>query len=581
MQNRLSERLLEATIISIRWERVIVHIDVQLKYKDGALPGMDLDFYAVDKSFAVGALFQRKVLQEGLVRLSLNITNTGDCKCLRMGSYQLYACNRQDILAKCVVDPAVVPEIENYSRSFLHHNRGRGYLVNFYVSEEDEAGLALLMHTMDAAKVEMEPPSDTKIMKSAITGPLITLRKNAGRMRWRYCYRKYVKHYQKRQKTIMFMTEQSDKIGGNLAAVYKRICERGLDKEYTTLFSARPQSYIKQKRSSTKELLKKLAKCDMVFVDDHVPLFDWLELDKRTSLIQLWHAGAGFKSSGYSRWGHIGCPAPVSCHRQYAYGISGSKNIAMFFSEVFGITDEQILPTGMPRMDEYLDEAYRREKTEELYQLYPACKGKKVILFAPTYRGKNRGDAHYPYEMIDFGRLYNFCKEEGYVVLFKMHPWVREGVPIEDNYKDAFFDVNAFPNINDLFYITEILITDYSSNIFEYSLMKKPMLFFAFDKIQYSFSRGFHRDYEEAAPGKVCYTFPEIMAALEQKDYEYEKVEEYVRKHFDYIDSSASDRVIDWILLGNLPEELKKGLQHNQDVLKRIHSLDFSVLGHV
>ena len=46
MQNRLSERLLEATIISIRWERVIVHIDVQLKYKDGALPGMDLEFYA-------------------------------------------------------------------------------------------------------------------------------------------------------------------------------------------------------------------------------------------------------------------------------------------------------------------------------------------------------------------------------------------------------------------------------------------------------------------------------------------------------------------------------------------------------
>ena len=107
------------------------------------------------------------------------------------------------------------------------------------------------------------------------------------------------------------------------------------------------------------------------------------------------------------------------------------------------------------------------------------------------------------------------------------------------------------------------------------------MLFFAFDKIQYSFSRGFHRDYEEAAPGKVCYTFDEIMTALEKKDYEYEKVEEYVEKHFDYIDSSASDRVIDWILLGNLPEELKQALQHNQDVLQRIHSLDFSVLKRV
>ena len=71
------------------------------------------------------------------------------------------------------------------------------------------------------------------------------------------------------------------------------------------------------------------------------------------------------------------------------------------------------------------------------------------------------------------------------------------------------------------------------------------------------------------------------MTALEKKDYEYEKVEEYVEKHFDYIDSSASDRVIDWILLGNLPEELKQALQHNQDVLQRIHSLDFSVLKRV
>ena len=580
MQNRLVEKLLTATIISIVWERVTVHIDVQLEYKGSAFPEKELDFYAVDKSFLAGALFQLKVIQKNVVRISLNITNTGDCKCLRAGSYQLFVCHKEDILAKCVVAPSVVPEIENASRSFLYHNRGRAYLVNFYVSEEDESGLALLMHTMDTAKAQMDPPSDSKLIKSAFTEPLITLRKNAGRIRWRYCYRRYVKRYRNRQKTILFMTEQSDTIGGNLSAVYKRICERGLDKEYTILFSARPQSYVKQKKSSTRELLKKLAQCDMVFIDDHVPLFDWLKLDIRTSLVQLWHAGAGFKSSGYSRWGHPGCPAPVSCHRQYSYGISGSRNIAMFFSEVFGITDEQVLPTGMPRMDEYLDTEYRKKKTEELYQLYPACKGKKVILFAPTYRGKNRSDAHYPYEIIDFERLYRFCKDE-YVVLFKMHPWVREGVPIEERYKDVFFDVNTFPNINDLFYITEILITDYSSNIFEYSLMRKPMLFFAFDKIQYSFSRGFHRDYEEAAPGKVCYTFDEIMTALEKKDYEYEKVEEYVEKHFDYIDSSASDRVIDWILLGNLPEELKQALQHNQDVLQRIHSLDFSVLKRV
>lgn len=228
-------------------------------------------------------------------------------------------------------------------------------------------------------------------------------------------------------------------------------------------------------------------------------------------------------------------------------------------------------------MDEYLDETFRQKKTEELYKAYPMCQGKKVILFAPTYRGKNRKTAYYPYDMIDFDRLYEFCGEE-YVVLFKMHPWVAQPVPIKEEQKDRFLDVNTYPNINDLFYITEILITDYSSNIFEYSLMRKPMLFFAFDKVQYSFSRGFHRDYEEAAPGKVCYTFEDVMQALESGEYDYEKVEEYVDKHFDYIDSHASDRVIDWILLGDIPEDIQRKLRHIDKINQRLQLMNFESL---
>lgn len=576
MQNRMGEKLVTATIVSICWERVTVHIDVKLEYKENAIKDQLLDFFAVSSEYTANAAFKQKKLEDNLIRLSLNVTNPGDCQCLAMGSYAILACQKDEILAKCVVSPEVVPEMENQSRSFLHNNRGRAYIVNFYVTEgEDE--LPLQMHVMDSVKASMEQQTNRQIVKSAIIDPIRKLKKNAGRMRWKFYYHNYIRRYKKKNKVIMFMTEQSDKLGTNLIAVYDRMCERGMDKEYTILTSARPESYIRQPRSSTKKLIKQLAQCDMVFVDDHVPLFDWLELNSRTKLIQLWHAGAGFKSSGYSRWGHMGCPAPVSCHRQYAYGISGSRHIAMFFSEVFGITDEQILPTGMPRMDEYLDEKYQNAKKEELYKLYPMCKGKKVILFAPTYRGKNRNDAHYPYDMIDFDRLYEFCGDE-YVVFFKMHPWVLESVPIREEHKSRFMDVNTFPNINDLFYITEILITDYSSNIFEYSLMRKPMLFFAFDKIQYSFSRGFHRDYEEAAPGKVCYTFDEVMTALENKDYDYEKVEEYVDKHFDYIDSHASDRVIDWILLGNIPEDIAADLKHNKKEIKRMQSLDFSVL---
>ena len=197
-----------------------------------------------------------------------------------------------------------------------------------------------------------------------------------------------------------------------------------------------------------------------------------------------------------------------------------------------------------------------------------------MILFAPTYRGKNKVDAYYPYELINFEKLYQLCGDE-YVVLFKMHPWVNEDIVIEEQYQDKFLDVKCYPNINDLFYIVDLLITDYSSNIFEYSLMRKPMLFFAYDKIQYAFSRGFHRPYEESAPGKVCYTFEEILNAIEQKDFEYEKVEQYIEHHFDYIDSHASDRVIDWILK-KMPREIKASIQKVKDENRRMNELDFS-----
>ena len=576
MENQIAEKRLTATIVGIRWERIIVHIDLLLEYGDDSLRGEKFDVYAVDQKFHANARFKQTVLGGDKLRLSMNLTNPGNCRCLPMGSYFFYVCHKNIILAKCVMAHHLVPEAENVSRTFLHNNRTRGYLANFFVTEGED-DLPLLLHIMDSMKVSMEQESNGEIVKSAVKDPAIKMKKNAGRMRWKAYYHSQVKKYKDKKNVIMFMTEQGDSLGSNLQAVYDRMCERGIAENYTILFSARPASYIRQKRSTTKELLHKLAQCDMVFIDDHVPLFDWLELDERTKLIQLWHAGAGFKSSGYSRWGHIGCPAPISCHRQYRYGISGSRHIGKFFSEVFGINDEQILPTGMPRMDEYLDETYRAAKTEELYEKYPMCKGKKVILFAPTYRGKNRKLAYYPYDMIDFDRLYDFCGEE-YVVLFKMHPWVSEPVPIREEYKERFVDANTFPNINDLFYITEILITDYSSNIFEYSLMRKPMLFFAFDKIQYSFSRGFHRDYEEAAPGKVCYTFAEVMDALENKDYRYEKVEEYVDKHFDYIDSHASDRVIDWILLGNIPEDIQKQLRQIDKINQRLQVMNFSSL---
>ena len=590
MNNLLDKNLIYAEVVGIHWERINLYIDVEIKFNEGFDESTPLSFYAVNGKLEAKAEFQVTQISENIYRLHLNITNTGYNSCLPRGTYKIVICQNDNEIAHCMTAPSIVNKMNEFSRSFLFANRSKTYVVVFFVDDTEEYALPFIMYTMAAGAVSIDKTDnfslafsenkDKRELKAKEIPKKNKKRKkifNKKRKRriFKKLYKLLLKINYNSQNTILFMSEQNKEIGGSLKAVSDRMIERTLDREYKLLYSFRSSVAEKQSLKSWLTFLNKLSKSTMIFMDDHAPVMNWLDIHSKTKIIQLWHGGAGFKSSGYSRWGNKGCPSPYCCHRQYDYGISGSKNISHFFSEVWGINTEQVLPTGMPRIDQYLNEDYRKTKTEELYEFYPMCKGKKVILFAPTYRGKNKADAHYPYDLIDFEKLYNLCADE-YVVLFKIHPWVSEPVPIPAEYTDKLFDVGTYPNINDLFYITSLLITDYSSNIFEYSLMRNPMLFFAYDEIQYSFSRGFHRDYELSAPGKVVHTFDELLNAIKNKDFEEYKVNEYVEHHFDYIDCNASDRVIDWIVLGKLPEDIKKSIKKKYEEVQRLSDLKFT-----
>lgn len=571
MSRVLVENCCHAAVNRITWERIFLTLEVEVDYPDNPTPDIPLVFYLVNDQYGAEARFKQEQLDGGRYRLTLNITNQGENRCVSFGQYELVVCQGKRALASCVTAAGLVEELEAASRNFLYGARKRVYTITFFVEEGNDT-LPFIMHVLPASKAGIQFPQG-KMFRFSLWNPKKSFNKNR-RPFLRAVYRHYRRRYRNNENTVLFMTEQNNTLGGNQVAVMERMKARGMDQQYTILTSARPAAAESQPMKSWFTVIKKMAKSNIIFVDDHAPILDWLLLDKETKVVQLWHAGAGFKSSGYSRWGHEGCPSPSSAHRQYSYGISGSKSIAPFFSEVWGINDEQVLPTGMPRIDEYLDPAYKEAKLKELYEKYPVCRGKKVILFAPTYRGRNKKTAYYPYELIDFERLYQVCGE-AYVVLFKMHPWVPTDVPIDGKYKDKFMDVNKYPNINDLFYFTDLLITDYSSNIFEYSLMGNPMLFFAFDKIQYSFSRGFHRPYEESAPGKVCYRFDQVLEAIANKDFEHEKVKEYVDHHFDHIDSNSSDRVIDWLVLDKLPQDIRDELKAVKDANAAMRGMVF------
>lgn len=484
----------------------------------------------------------------------LNISNPGNCKMLSAGIYQLivmpkeYSVSDNSSSEIEILGSAVNIPLKYYNRQFIYFHKERAYRVQF----SDKHGFLIKI-------------SDTRLENLTFSNRLIsdlrTFRNNSAKSILRAIYNvEYLLFHYKGKKEaaqlsnpkILLMSDMSEEMGSNMSALKNALLREGYaPKECLRAVTTRHYNLLHWIKS-----LKKMAEADFIFLDDHSQTTDWLTL-KGTVLTQLWHAGAGFKSTGYSRFGMPASPAPFSGHRQYTYGIAGSKKIRHFFSEVWGINDEMVLPTGMPRLDLFLNRKHYIETRKKLQKDYPFLQNnKRIILFAPTYRGENRRTAYYPYDRLDMDKLYKMCLDTNSFIIYKMHPFVKEPVPIPKEYMDRMADLTDYSDINDLFYITDLLITDYSSNIYEFSLMRKPMLFYAFDIDDYVHTRGFHRDFDKNAPGRIVESFQDMLDAIYNTDFEYEKVEKYISENFESVDCHACDRIIDWIIRGNMPEDI-------------------------
>ena len=119
---------------------------------------------------------------------------------------------------------------------------------------------------------------------------------------------------------------------------------------------------------------------------------------------------------------------------------------------------------------------------------------------------------------------------------------------IEQAANELSIDLSDDDELNDLLFVTNLLITDYSSAIFEASLLDIPMIFYAFDLYDYISNRDFYYDFENFVPGKIVFSENELITAVKSRDFDYEKVGAFKTKFFDNLDGNSSKRVADEIL---------------------------------
>lgn len=357
-------------------------------------------------------------------------------------------------------------------------------------------------------------------------------------------YKKYWKIPVKMNR-VTFISGRRSELSGNEKFVYDKLKDiKGIDFQFLMFSSAKGHYNIE----NIKSFFELYTTSRVVIVDDYFRMLNIVPKKDEVKLFQLWHACGAFKTFGFTRIGKDGGPRQwAKNHRMYDYAVVSSKNIVKHYAEGFGIPDSCILPSGVPRTDIFCDSGYKEKTGAAFFEKYPQLKNKKIILFAPTFRGKGQMSAYYPTDKFNPNEICSALGDE-YAIIIKLHPFCKEKYRIEEKYKDRIIDLSNADELNDLLFVTDLLITDYSSVVFEASLLDIPMLFYAFDLDEYIENRDFYYDFKEFIPGKTVFLQDELIKAVQSNDFESEKVEKFKHKFFDDIDGQSSQRVANKII---------------------------------
>lgn len=134
-----------------------------------------------------------------------------------------------------------------------------------------------------------------------------------------------------------------------------------------------------------------------------------------------------------------------------------------------------------------------------------------------------------------------------YILIIKLHPALKNTLHYKDRYNGFLYDYSFYPNINDLFLVTDILVTDYSSTPFEFSLLNKPIIYFMYDLKRYSKKRGVIGDYLDEMPGPITYSTDELIKVIKSEFFEQEEVQKFSLEWNKYSVGNSSKNLIDYV----------------------------------
>ena len=343
---------------------------------------------------------------------------------------------------------------------------------------------------------------------------------------------------------------------------YESLFNLAKQKGYKTICLYKPDCgssvfYINELKKIKSDLLfiKYYARAKATFLYDYYLPAYANEHRKNSKVIQIWHACGAFKKWGYSTrksdWGlKDEFFEKFNVHKTYTHIITSSEQINEIYAEAFGNDISKVHALGVPRTDIFFNKDFLDSRKSLLLEKYPELSNKKILLWAPTYRGNNIRTSKNDMA-IDFNELYNTLGDE-YALLVKLHPHIAKSMNSSDippELSHFVYNISKEFDISSALCFSDIVISDYSSLIFEYALFEKPMIFYAYDLEEYDNDRSFYYDYKSFVPGKIVRNTTMLAKAIKDADksFDKEKVIAFKEKFMSACDGNSTERVLELV----------------------------------
>jgi CDP-ribitol ribitolphosphotransferase len=368
------------------------------------------------------------------------------------------------------------------------------------------------------------------------------------------------------QRRVVLANGRSAQLSGNLAFIRAELLRREPPIPHVVL-THRLRRGLRGRLAAIGFALRSgyhLATARLFVVDDYFFPIYVVRPRPGTTIVQVWHASGAFKKMGYSVLDKsFGADeqlvSRIAIHSNYDLCLVSSASVIPHYVEAFRQPAERFTAQlGIPRSDLLFDDVDRR--AAEIRRRYRLDDGRRVILYAPTFRGDSVTDARFD-ATLDLSLLAERLAAD-HVLLLRLHPFVRSRVRIGPELAHFVVDASDHPDINALMLASDLLVTDYSSAIFEFALLGRPILFFAPDHAAYERERGFYLDLRSDLPGPIFETTAELAEHIRRGSFDTERVQRFARASFDVADGHASERFVDAVVLPALAgEPLRVGLQ--------------------